>query len=117
MLVNENLVATVKITNTGLVAGKEIAQLYVVPPKTTTAVERPLKELKGFAKVALEPKVSKTVTIEVPYKYAASYYDVGASKWYAESGEYSVLVGNSSASKKFLEGKFILKNDEFWSGL
>ncbi|GMG46878.1 unnamed protein product [Ambrosiozyma monospora] len=116
-LVDENLVATVKITNTGSVAGKEVAQLYVVPPTTTTAVERPLKELKGFAKVALEPKETKTVTIEVPYKYAASYYDVDAAKWHAEAGEYGVLVGNSSASEKFLEGKFTLKKAELWTGL
>ncbi|GME84282.1 unnamed protein product [Ambrosiozyma monospora] len=113
----ENLEATVDVTNTGKVTGKEVVQLYVVPPKTTTAVDRPLKELKGFAKVELKAGEKKTVKIEVPYKYAASYFDVDANQWHAEKGEYGVLVGDSSSSEKFLESTFTLEKDELWSGL
>ncbi|GMG55738.1 unnamed protein product [Ambrosiozyma monospora] len=113
----ENLVATVDVTNTGKVTGKEVVQLYVVPPKTTTAVDRPLKELKGFTKVELKSGEKKNVKIEVPYKYATSYFDVDANQWHAEKGEYGVLVGNSSNSDKFLEASFKLEKDELWSGL
>ncbi|GME99833.1 unnamed protein product [Ambrosiozyma monospora] len=113
----ENLIATVNVKNTGSVDGQEVVQLYVTPPTTTTAVERPVKELKGFKKVALAAGETKSVSVEVPYKYAASYFDCDAYQWNAEAGEYGVLVGNSSASEKFLSGLFKLEKGELWSGL
>ncbi len=81
------------VTNTGESDGKEIVQVYF--SKEGSDVERAAKELKAFTKVDLKAGESKTVTIEVPVQELA-YYDVAASDWKVESGEYKVLVGASS---------------------
>ena len=83
--------ATIK--NTGKRAGQEAVQLYVGAPKSK--VNRPLKELKGFAKVALEPGQSKTVQMKLDPR-SFQYYDVDAKDWAADSGTYQVLLGASS---------------------
>jgi beta-glucosidase len=58
-------------------------------------VPRPVKELKGFAKVSLMPGETKHVTVTLDSR-ALSYYDVNAKQWRADPGEYDVLVGRSS---------------------
>jgi beta-glucosidase len=70
-------------------------------------VPRPVKELKGFAKVRLKPAETKRVTISLDQR-AFSYYDVSASAWKAEPGDFSILVGSSSAQIE-LQGEFRLK--------
>lgn len=87
------LKVSVDVTNTGAVAGKEVVQLYV-SDKTGTA-GRPVKELKGFAKVALEPGETKTVTLTICAR-DLSYYCEELSDWYAPSGTYEILIGHSS---------------------
>lgn len=82
------------VTNTGKVAGADVAQVYVGDPHSK--VERPRKELKGFAKVSLRPGETRRVTIPLNAR-SFSYYDVNAKKWHAEAGDYDVLVGRSSA--------------------
>ena len=84
---------TVKVTNTGKDAGKEAVQLYVGAPKSF--VERPVKELKGFEKIFLEPGESKTVEFELCDRSFA-YYDVRVNDWRVETGEYTIYVGGSS---------------------
>lgn len=81
-----------KITNTGAVAGKEIAQLYVGMPDGK--VFRPAKELKGFAKVYLEPGESKTVVIPFDDK-TFRYFNIITNGWEIEGGEYALFVGAS----------------------
>lgn len=85
---------SVKVTNTGAVAGKAVVQLYV--KDTTNAANRPEKELKGFAKVALQPGESKTVEIQLDSR-SLSWYSEELQDWYAASGTYEILVGESSA--------------------
>ena len=85
---------TFTLTNTGSVAGAEIAQLYVAKPDA--AVFRPAKELKGFTKVQLEAGESKTVTIPLDDK-AFRYWNVATDRWEVEGGSYQLLVGASSA--------------------
>ncbi|KAG7700973.1 hypothetical protein KL915_000004 [Ogataea haglerorum] len=109
------LVATVDVTNQGDIPGKEVVQLYVSPPETSE-VERPKKELKGFRKVLVQPHATETVSIEVPLRYASSYFDAERHQWSVEKGEYMVLVGNSSASP-LLSAKYELTKAEFWTGL
>lgn len=82
-----------KITNTGSVAGKEIAQLYVSEKKP--CIGRPPKELKGFAKVHLEPGETKTVTFTLD-KRSFAFYDVDLKDWRVNTGEFAILVGASS---------------------
>jgi beta-glucosidase len=85
--------ATVDVTNTGGVAGDEIAQLYVGCPHS--AVERAVQDLKGFARVHLEPGETRQVAFEVPAASLA-YWDVGAAAWTIEPTSYVVRVGGSS---------------------
>ena len=81
---------TFTITNTGSVAGAEIAQLYVAKPDAT--VFRPAKELKGFTKVFLKAGESKTVTIPLDDK-TFRYWNVATDRWEVEGGSYQLLVG------------------------
>jgi beta-glucosidase len=83
----------VDVTNTGTVAGAEVVQLYVSYPGS--AVERSVRDLKGFAKVMLDPGETKTIEIAVPANTLA-YYDVGEATWVLESLDYQVRVGTSS---------------------
>lgn len=84
---------SVDITNTGKMAGKAVAQLYISDKNGTPG--RPVKELKGFAKVALLPGETKTVTMTIDAR-SLSYYHTGLKDWYAPSGKYGLLVGSSS---------------------
>jgi beta-glucosidase len=82
------------LKNEGQRPGKETAQLYVRP--RGPAVERPVKELKAFAKVALAPGESKTVTLKLDAR-SFSYYDPTRKAWIADKGAYDLLVGCSAA--------------------
>jgi beta-glucosidase len=86
-------VASVTITNTGSVAGKEVVQLYVSPPRSQ--VRRPVRELRAFAKVSLEPGASTRVELALTSR-AYSYWDVEGSSWVTAAGEYRLQVGRSS---------------------
>ena len=83
----------VRVTNTGDRAGKEIVQLYVSDVEST--VIRPVKELKAFAKVALEPRESKVVSFTLN-KRSFAYYNVDMKDWHVETGEFEIQVGSSS---------------------
>jgi beta-glucosidase len=83
----------VDVTNTGKVAGKETVQVYVHDVKSKLV--RPAKELKGFAKVELQPGETKTVTIPLGFR-AFAYYHPGYGEWISEDGEFTLLVGSSS---------------------
>jgi beta-glucosidase len=87
------------------VAGKEVAQLYV--RDVQASVQRPVKELKGFAKVALLPGEEKTVAFELNERSLA-YYDPDRQAWVAEPGEFEVLIGSSSHDIR-LKTKFTLQ--------
>lgn len=90
----EGLTVSVDVTNTGHVAGKEVVQVYV--RDVDARLSRPDKELKGFAKVALEPAETKRVTIDLDTR-AFAYYDPAYGQWVTESGTFEILVGRSTA--------------------
>jgi beta-glucosidase len=81
------------LTNAGQRAGAEVAQVYVAD--THSAVPRPPKELKGFAKVHLEPGETRRVSVHLDRRSFA-YYDVAAADWQVTPGSFRVLVGSSS---------------------
>ena len=81
------------VTNTGNVAGAEVAQLYVSDP--SAQVDRPERELKGFAKVRLAPGETRHVTLTLDAR-AFSYWDAPAHKWIVDPGKFVVRVGDSS---------------------
>jgi len=93
------------VTNTGKLAGTEIAQIYVRDPGS--AVARPEKELKGFGKVTLQPGETKNVRVRLTPR-AFAYWDVATHAWKAEPHEYQILVGAASDAIK-LEGKVTLQ--------
>jgi len=86
---------TFKIRNTGERNGAEIAQVYVHP--VGAPVQRPKKELKGFARVDLKPGNSTEVTLELDPR-AFSYWDEKRHDWVVAPGKYQILVGGSSQS-------------------
>ncbi len=90
---NEEVTVKVKVKNTGDMAGKEIVQLYVRDIESN--VLRPIKELKGFDKVLLQPGEEKTVTFTLG-KRAFAYYNEDIKDWYVEDGDFEILVGGSS---------------------
>lgn len=90
---DEELVVTVTIKNTGNVKGKEIVQLYVNDEQSS--VIRPVKELKGFEKVSLNPGEEKRIAF-VLNKRSFAYYNTDICDWYTEYGKYNILVGSSS---------------------
>jgi beta-glucosidase len=81
------------VTNTGSVAGSEVAQLYVSDP--STKVIRPERELKGFEKVRLAPGETRRVTLNLDAR-AFSYWDETAHKWAIDPGKFVIRVGDSS---------------------
>ncbi len=88
------------VKNTGEVAGKEVVQLYVHDVKST--LQRPVKELKGFAKIELAPGEEKEVSLKLNGR-DFSYYDSHREMWIAESGDFEILVGASSADIRLSE--------------
>ena len=89
---DDNITVTAMVTNTGKVAGAEVVQLYLHDVKSS--VDRPAKELKGFAKVFLAPGESKQVSITLT-KRDLSFWDISSNDWLAEAGEFEVLLGTS----------------------
>ena len=89
----ETLTATVTVTNTGSRAGKTVVQLYVGDP--VSSVFRPVRELKGFEKVELQPGESKEVTFTLG-KRAFAYWNTQLHDWYVESGDFTIEIGQSS---------------------
>jgi beta-glucosidase len=89
---DEKVTVTVKVSNTGSVEGAEVVQLYLHDKEAS--VDRPVRELKGFAKVYLAAGEKKTVSIELT-KRDLSFWDVNTNDWLAESGEFEVQLGNS----------------------
>jgi beta-glucosidase len=85
---------TVRVKNTGSVAGAEVVQLYIADPEAS--VDRPAKELKGFRKVFLQPGETKTVSFDLD-RAALSWFDAEGHCWVAEPGTFQALVGSSSA--------------------
>ncbi len=87
-----NSTVTATVTNTGTRAGTEVAQLYVGDP---AAVGEPPHQLKGFARITLNPGASGTVTFTVP-THSLAHWDTASNSWIATAGTYQILVGDSS---------------------
>ena len=84
---------TIPVTNTGKMAGAETVQLYI--SDLEASVERPVKELKAFQKVFLQPGETRQVNLTID-KRALSFYDEASSQWKAEPGQFEALAGTAS---------------------
>ncbi len=89
----EKFEVNLSIKNTGKVKGAEIVQLYIRDPES--AVIRPIKELKGFKKIWLNPGEQKTITIMLNRNDFA-YWDPSIKSWKVEPGKFILMVGSSS---------------------
>ena len=90
---NDKITFTIPVTNTGAVAGAETIQLYV--SDLEASVERPVKELKAFRKVFLQPGETKQVSLTIDHS-ALSFYNDQTGQWTAEPGDFKALIGTSS---------------------
>jgi beta-glucosidase len=102
------LTVTAEITNTGKIAGREVVEMYLTAP--AEKLDKPVKELKGFAKTELlQPGKKQTVTFIINKMSLASFDEV-QSAWVAEKGLYKVQIGSSSANIK-LNASFSLGSE------
>lgn len=93
---NGEITASISLTNTGKIAGKEVVQLYLRDMVASTT--RPIKELKGFEMVELQPGETKEVTFTITNDLLEFYN--AEKKWTSEPGEFSVMVGGNSVDMK-----------------
>ncbi|MGY5354943.1 glycoside hydrolase family 3 N-terminal domain-containing protein [Wenyingzhuangia sp. IMCC45467] len=93
--VNDKVTVTVEVTNTGKVSGEEVVQMYI--RDNISSFTRPVKELKGYKRVKLNAGETKTVAIDITAESLA-FYDTDY-RFVVEAGEFTVMVGNSSADK------------------
>jgi beta-glucosidase len=105
---SSKLKVTVTVKNSGKVAGKEVAQLYLAAP--STKIEKPVQELKGFAKTKLlKPGERQTLSFELDERSLASFWS-GIDAWVADEGDYEVRMGASSKDIR-LKASFNLAQD------
>jgi beta-glucosidase len=103
--IDDMLRVSVEVTNTGNVAGEEVVQSYV--GYEGSRVERPLKELKGFARVHLDPGETRRVVFALTAAQLA-YYDEQQASWIVEPITYTVYVGPSSRTEELLSAQFCI---------
>ena len=88
-----DVTVSVDVTNSGKMAGKEVVQLYIGDDESS--VDRPVKELKGFRKISLEPGETKTVTFTIEPDML-KYFDATKHEWVLENGKFTAYVGSAS---------------------
>jgi len=100
----KSVTVSVTIKNTGKVIGKEVVQLYV--RDKMSSVYRPDRELKGFAKIEIEPGESETVKIELDSR-AFAFFDPLRNDWVVEEGDFEILAGSSVENIHLTETVFV----------
>lgn len=93
LALEDTICLTCQLTNIGSRAGSEVVQLYANDVSST--LDKPIRELKAFQKVYLEPAESRTLTFQLPVQALASF-DPVYKKWLVEPGEYRFYIGSSS---------------------
>lgn len=89
----DGVTVTVRVTNTGARAGREVVQVYTSP--VTSSMPRPPRELGGFATVELDPGAADEVTVRIPRREFARWHEP-AGRWIVEGGDYILFIGRSS---------------------
>ncbi|MFX0138855.1 MAG: glycoside hydrolase family 3 C-terminal domain-containing protein, partial [Candidatus Hodarchaeota archaeon] len=102
----DKIIAAVDVKNTGNVAGDEVVQLYIGFEQSQ--IDRPIKLLKGFSRISLEPNEIKKVKIEVLNKNLA-WYNPESKSWEIEKIRYTLYMGGSSKTEDLLSIQFFLK--------
>ena len=103
------------IKNTGARDGDEVVQAYVADCQAS--VQRPVKELKAFTKAHIPVGEKRTVSFNLD-KYAVSFWSEYVGKWYAEKGDFEIIIARSADPKDIvLRAAFKLADSFTWSGL
>jgi beta-glucosidase len=95
---------SVEVTNTGDMAGDEVVQLYI--RDEVASVYRPIKQLKGFSRIHLEPGESQSVTFEVGFDELC-FYGLD-EEWITEPGDFTIMIGRNSRDIE-LQARLTLK--------
>ena len=103
---DKNIISEVKVKNVGDLYGEEVVELYV--GFKNSKLDRPIKSLKGFTRVSLEPAEEKVVQIETPIE-KLSFYNDESGKYEIEDMEYEIYIGSSSSERDLLCGKIDLR--------
>ena len=103
--ITDTLHVSVDVTNTGHVAGEEVVQLYI--GFEHSAVDRPVKLLRGFDKTVIQPAETKTIKIPVAARDLA-WYDPDSRQWVVEPMEYEVYMSSSAAASDALKSTFVV---------
>ncbi|MFS4418511.1 glycoside hydrolase family 3 C-terminal domain-containing protein [Maribacter sp. 2307ULW6-5] len=101
--INDELSFSVRVTNSGAVDGEEVVQLYI--GFSNSAIDRPIKLLRGFKKVALEAGEEQTVSFKLNAKDLA-FYNPETKNWEIEQMDYEVYIGGSSDERRLLKSTF-----------
>jgi beta-glucosidase len=99
MKTNGNITVTVNVKNTGTKRGAEVVQMYI--RDDYSSVTRPVKELKGFKKIWLDPGQSQQVSFSITPELL-SFYDKNM-RWVIEPGDFTIMIGGSSDKTQDLE--------------
>lgn len=110
----ETIELSVKVENTGSIAGAEVIQAYVAASKPV--LTRPVKELKGYAKVEVAVGETSIARLSLSKKYATSYWSEAEDAWVMEADDYNILVGQSSTDTP-LSAVFSIRHKRIWRGL
>ena len=105
-LSSEPVVVSFQVRNNGRRTGAEVAQVYVGDPSAT--VDRPLRELKGFERVVLEPGESRRVVVTLGRR-AFAYWDLAGRGWKVDPGRFTIHAGDSSANLP-LQADLVIRN-------
>lgn len=105
---------SLEVTNTGDTAGAEVVQIYIHDPVSNAP--RPHKELKAFRKLHLSPGEKMSTLFDLDKRALGYWEEAGQGNWVAEDGEFTVLIGTSSANIA-LEATVVLDRQHSWRGL
>ncbi|KAK5175777.1 beta-glucosidase [Saxophila tyrrhenica] len=109
------VVVSLTVRNTGKLDGQDVVQVYVRPTKP--GIRRPPRELKGFTKVPVKAGSKATAKVEIPLKYAASYWDEIREAWVMEQGSYEFEVVDGTGAQEGLVGSVEVGKTGWWNGL
>ncbi|CUM65538.1 uncharacterized protein PRCAT00003184001 [Priceomyces carsonii] len=111
---SDRLFIKMAVANTGNRDGSECAQVYIA--SNSLSISRPIKELKGFEKIFLRSKESKTIEFELSLKDSVSFWDEYQEEWCMEMGDYEIQIGSSS-DKIELKHPLQIQSTKFWVGI
>ena len=103
---NDTLTVRATLRNTGKRSGEEVTQLYI--GFGNSAIDRPVKLLRGFQKIQLAPGEITTVTFRLPVQDLA-WYNPEAKAWEVETMPYEYFIGGSSSMNSLIEGSFTVE--------